>query len=197
MQMCYYFLKRTRLVSLIDLTELDIISMLIASVCHDLGHDGYTNGYHVNTISRRAIDCNDISAQESFHASELFRLLSKPECQFMDQMSRQEYMHFRKRVVSMILATDMAHHNEKVSTMKQVLLHHEFKDKDAVMEWITDGQEPDSEDYNIKKFKNQQVIMDLLVHAADISQQCRTFEVARVWTYLLFVEFFDQGDLEK
>ena len=39
--------------------------------------------------------------------------------------------------------------------------------------------------------------MDLVVHSADISQQCRTFDVAHEWTYLLFDEFFKQGDLEK
>ena len=39
--------------------------------------------------------------------------------------------------------------------------------------------------------------MDLVVHAADISQQCRTFDLAHDWTYLLFAEFFKQGDLEK
>ena len=35
------------------------------------------------------------------------------------------------------------------------------------------------------------------MHACDISQGCRSFEVVHEWTYLLFDEFFDQGDLEK
>lgn len=67
------------------------------------------------------------------------------------------------------------------------------------MEWITEGESMDekSEEYNLKKFKNQQIIMDLLIHSADISQQCRPFEIVKEWTYLLFEEFFDQGDLEK
>ena len=39
--------------------------------------------------------------------------------------------------------------------------------------------------------------MDLIVHACDISQQCRPFEVVEEWTYLLFEEFFEQGDMEK
>lgn len=109
-----------------DLSELDILSMLIAGVCHDLGHDGFTNGYHVNTISSRAIDSNDISAQESYHASELYRIISQSEYEFIDQFSRQEKMHFRKRVVSLILATDMAHHNAKQAQMKQVIQNHDM-----------------------------------------------------------------------
>ena len=35
------------------------------------------------------------------------------------------------------------------------------------------------------------------MHAADVSTQTRPFEVAREWTYLLFEEFFHQGDVEK
>lgn len=38
--------------------------------------------------------------------------------------------------------------------------------------------------------------MDFMMHSADISYQCKPFEVVKEWTYLLFEEFFDQGDLE-
>lgn len=61
MHMCYYFLKQTRMIHTLDLTELDTLAFIVSAVCHDLGHDGYTNGYHVNTISPRAIDSNDVA----------------------------------------------------------------------------------------------------------------------------------------
>ena len=35
------------------------------------------------------------------------------------------------------------------------------------------------------------------MHAADVSTQVRPFKVALTWTWLLFEEFFEQGDLEK
>ena len=41
------------------------------------------------------------------------------------------------------------------------------------MDWITEGEETageKSEDYNLKKFKNQQIILDIMMHSADISQ---------------------------
>lgn len=77
MHMCYLFMKQTRVVTTLEMTELDMLAILIAATCHDLGHDGYTNTYHVNTISRRAIDSNDNASQETYHASELFRILNK------------------------------------------------------------------------------------------------------------------------
>jgi len=39
--------------------------------------------------------------------------------------------------------------------------------------------------------------MEQALHSCDVSQQTRSFEVAREWTYLLFEEFFAQGDIEK
>ena len=59
----------------LKLEDLDCFSFLMSALCHDLGHDGYTNSYHVNTISNRAINSNDISVQEFFHVSEMFRLI--------------------------------------------------------------------------------------------------------------------------
>jgi|APSaa5957512535_1039671.scaffolds.fasta_scaffold132458_1 cAMP-specific phosphodiesterase 4 len=35
------------------------------------------------------------------------------------------------------------------------------------------------------------------MHSCDVSQSSRPFEIVKEWTYLLFEEFFDQGDLEK
>ena len=39
--------------------------------------------------------------------------------------------------------------------------------------------------------------MELAIHACDLSTPCRSFEVVHEWTYLLFQEFFKQGDKEK
>ena len=40
--------------------------------------------------------------------------------------------------------------------------------------------------------------MDMVIHAADCSVPCMpNFDYVRKWTYLLFDEFFEQGDMEK
>jgi hypothetical protein len=59
--MMFVFLKQGGLLSLADLDELDVLSMLIGSVCHDFAHDGLNNAYHVNATSERAIRYNDVS----------------------------------------------------------------------------------------------------------------------------------------
>ena len=48
-----------KMVETIKLNRLDCLSFIIASASHDLGHDGFNNGYHVNAMTCRAIDSND------------------------------------------------------------------------------------------------------------------------------------------
>ena len=59
--MAHIFLVQGRLTTLIELEHIDVLAFLIAAVCHDFAHDGFTNGYHVNAISDRAVRYNDIS----------------------------------------------------------------------------------------------------------------------------------------
>jgi len=61
MQAGYFMLTTCGLRQTLKLSKLDCLSFVMAAVCHDLGHDGYTNTYHVNAITRRAIDCNDVA----------------------------------------------------------------------------------------------------------------------------------------
>jgi hypothetical protein len=39
--------------------------------------------------------------------------------------------------------------------------------------------------------------LDFLLHACDLSTPTRNFDTLKKWTYLLFEEFFQQGDAEK
>lgn len=54
-----YFLKECHLESIINLNKLDCLSMMVASLCHDIGHDGFTNSFHSNMMTSRAIEAND------------------------------------------------------------------------------------------------------------------------------------------
>jgi hypothetical protein len=119
--MANLFLTQGKLVELAELNSIDIISFLIAAVCHDLGHDGYTNGYHVNAFTDRAIRSNDISVQESYHVAETFAIIKRDETNFLEQLSRDEFKVFRKRVIGCILATDMANHASELSALKSLV----------------------------------------------------------------------------
>ncbi len=52
-----------------------------------------------------------------------FRLLRKPENNFLSHMPPSEYALFRGTVVSLVLATDMKQHLAHVSTLKTRTAH--------------------------------------------------------------------------
>jgi hypothetical protein len=69
------FLTQGKMIQLLELNQIDILSFLLAGICHDLGHDGFTNGYHINALTDRAIRYSDISVQENYHAAETFFIM--------------------------------------------------------------------------------------------------------------------------
>lgn len=95
-----------------------MLSFVVAAACHDYMHDGYTNSYHVNKMTTRAIDYHDESVQENFHAAKSIRELLKPENNFLEGYSKDELKMFRKRHVSLILATDPAKHVDDLTAFK-------------------------------------------------------------------------------
>ena len=48
LQMSYLFLTQGNVLMFAQLSELDALSLCMSAICHDFGHDGFTNAYHVN-----------------------------------------------------------------------------------------------------------------------------------------------------
>ena len=125
------------------LKKLDCLSLIVAAVCHDLGHDGFNNSYHVNAVTRRAIDSNDGAVQEAYHAAELFRIISQDRWNFTEKFSKDEFLVFRKRVTGLILSTDMARHVSDLSTLNALINDNAIKDGqnlDKLIEGVEDKE---------------------------------------------------------
>ena len=68
---------------MLNLSQLDELSFLISAACHDLGHDGFNNSWHINAMTDRAIDSNEGSVQEFYHTAEFFRILADDDVNFL------------------------------------------------------------------------------------------------------------------
>lgn len=84
----------------------------------------------------------------------------------------------------------MARHVSDLARFKSIVEKNEIKQGENATNLI-DKSNP------TKEFDSKQQLLEICVHAADVSTQTRPFDVAHEWTYLLFNEFFTQGDLEK
>eukprot|EP01103_Thecamoeba_quadrilineata_P019477 TRINITY_DN7906_c0_g1_i1.p1 TRINITY_DN7906_c0_g1~~TRINITY_DN7906_c0_g1_i1.p1 ORF type:complete len:579 (+),score=102.78 TRINITY_DN7906_c0_g1_i1:51-1787(+) len=159
------------------LTALDIFALLIASLCHDIHHPGKNNAFLVETNSELAVDFNDKSVLENFHASSAFNLLMKKDYNILVNLSKQEWKLFRKIMIHLILQTDMAEHVPFCTRFKQRLdLKEDFKQSDE---------------------QDRLLIMTMLLKCADVSNISKPWEYSKKWADRVTQEFFEQGDCEK
>ena len=165
-------------------TVLDLLSIFIAALGHDLGHPGLTNNFHVNASTELAITYNDSSCLENFHCCKLFTILKKDETNIFEKLTVNDYKDIRKRMISEILATDMFYH-KKVMSMIQSQLPQIKNDKFE----FTDDKD------TMKK--EQQSLLDFFIHSADLAHNTKLFNISLKWVELLSEEFWLQGDKEK
>lgn len=146
--------------------------------------------FHVNDKSPIAITYNDSAVLESFHVAESFKVLMKEENNLLCQLQPEEWRLVRRRMIDCILSTDMANHAKHLGTLKNKLETFEIKAGKNVDKMIF----PDNV---AKTYENQQIILGMCIHTADVSNPAKPEKINKVWVDLVFVEFFNQGDVEK
>ena len=188
----FIYILNSNLEEICETSVLDLLGLVVSATGHDLGHPGYNNNFHVNSNSELALTYNDISCLENFHTSTLFRILRKDENNIFENMDVNDYKQIRKRMVNQILATDMINHamvlscvNAKISEWK---INNNSKEKKKFV--FLSGVEK-------TKFDEQQMMLNYLIHAADLGHNTQKFDISIHWVELLTQEFWNQGDKEK
>ena len=184
---CCYFLN-SNIEEICETNVLDLLGMMVSAMGHDLGHPGLNNNFHINDNSDLAITYNDVSVLENFHSSFLFKILRKEENNIIEKFSTQNYKTLRKRMISQILATDMANHGEVISSIRSKI--NTWKETGQSRFILLSGNEK-------TKFSEQQSLLNYIIHMADLGHNCKKFDISLEWVRLLSMEFWDQGDKEK
>ena len=203
MQTLFVMIEKGQLDINIQLKPIDTFSLLIAAICHDYKHPWLTNNFQINDKSVIALSYNgkyiflkiinfiDSSVLENYHVAEAFKtIVLKEENNIFEYFSPEEYRVARRRVIACILATDMSNHTRLNSSLKDKLETFNIKQGKHLDRLIFD-------DDISKTFDNQQSVLNVAIHCADVSNPAKQFDVYTQWVDLLFKEFFAQGDLEK
>jgi GAF domain-containing protein len=158
------------------LTPLEILSICVAALCHDAGHQGLNNVYNVKAETPLGILFKDQSVMEVFHCSVAIQVISQEETNIFHALAEADIKRVWKWIIHLILATDMAHHFKLVKYANDVL---------------------DAGPINLANEGHRLMAMTMLMKVADVSNVSRPFEIAQEWCNLLYEEFWRQGDMER
>jgi len=175
------------------LSDVDAYALLVAALCHDVGHPGRTNPFLVETTDELALRYNDRSPLENMHCAKLFEICRDAKANVFKHLSRDAYKHARGVCIMAILHTDNAQHFEMVKEFKRVY---------EVAADICDRQARDPEvpsDQYVQEVlcNHVQLWHKAFVHLADIANPLKPFEIYKAWAARVMDEFFAQGDEEK
>jgi hypothetical protein len=184
------------------LSELEQFALLVAGISHDFGHPGVNNGFLSETGHELALKYNDRSPLENLHCSRLYSVVADEEANVFGKLTREQYKEVRKHCVETILHTDMMSHQSIVKDLQMTFqMNSEAFTGNKRSSTVTDLNSPDGDRAAELEVFNQHntkvMIMNNMLHSADVSNPCRTWETASSWGFKVIEEFFAQGDEER
>ncbi|RHZ06680.1 hypothetical protein DYB26_010595, partial [Aphanomyces astaci] len=151
------------------LTGLDIFALMIAALCHDVDHPGNNNDFEVKCVSSIALTHNDDAVLERHHCRVTFLILNTPSTNILEKVAPDAFRSIRRTIIRCIMATDMANHFTQCKVLENMSRH---QLQDAV---------------------NRMVVMELIVHASDLSAQALPYKLAFKWGDRALDEFQNQA----
>ena len=161
-----------------DLSDLEVLACLIASITHDYMHPGVSNNYLMRTKHELSQIYNDRSSLENMHLSASFRELAKPENNILASLSTPQHDTLRKLVIEMVLATDLSQHFEVVGHFKNALprlLTSTDKTTDA----------------------GKLMLMKMCLKCSDIAHSAKALELHTKWSLRIIEEFYRSGTCHR
>jgi len=152
---------------------------VLAALMHDFEHEGVTNDFHNKTLTERSVTYNNRSVNEQHHVAAAFRLLMKPEMNFLSSMNTSHFQHLRSLVVELVLATDMALNNEILASFAESV------------------KATDASGFTPATAEEAQLVLKMALKCADVGHLALDWPGHLRWVQRLEEEFFLQGDREK
>lgn len=107
------------------MTDLEILGLLVACLCHDLDHRGTNNAFQTKTESPLAI-LYSTSTMEHHHFDQCVMILNSDSNNIFQSLSMEDYRRVMKVVESAILSTDLAMYFKKRNRFMEVIDEGEF-----------------------------------------------------------------------
>jgi hypothetical protein len=174
------------------LTELEQYCLLIAAIGHDIGHPGVNNGFLSEVGHELALQYNDLSPLENMHVSKLYGIVVNEETNVFNMLTKEQYKEVRKLCIETILHTDMMGHTAMVKELTMMFQMH----SELFSEGGTVNMTPEVVEVLIQP-DNKLLIMENILHSADVSNPARGWEVTRAWADCVLNEFLPKGTRKR
>ncbi|XP_040274201.1 cGMP-specific 3',5'-cyclic phosphodiesterase [Bufo bufo] len=157
------------------LSDLEILSLMIATLSHDLDHRGVNNSFIQRSEHPLAqLYCHSI--MENHHFDQCLMILNSQGNQILSGLSVQDYKSVLKMIKQAILATDLALYIKRRGDFFDLVKKKNFR-------W----------DHSAQK----DLFLAMLMTACDLSAITKPWPVQQRIAELVATEFYDQGDKER
>uniref|UniRef100_A0A7N6F7V7 Phosphodiesterase n=1 Tax=Anabas testudineus TaxID=64144 RepID=A0A7N6F7V7_ANATE len=172
-QCMFALLKSGRLQN--NLSDLEVLALMIATLSHDLDHRGVNNSYIQRSDHPLAqLYCH--STMEHHHFDQCLMILNSPANQILSGLSLDEYKTTLKMIERAILATDLALYMKRRGEFFELTKNNQFVWEDE---------------------QHKDLLRSMLMTACDISAITKPWPVQKRIAELVATEFFEQGDKER
>ena len=197
----------------LNMTQLEMFSLLVAALVHDMDHPGVTNAYLIATRDPLAMTYNDESVLENLHLERFFSLCQNNEdANILSGFDDDTYRRVRRSIIACVLHTDMAHHFKLVSRLNEIVALTKTNTtiitgspiKQNIMCGGGGNQDTDATSISaaaaaasFKTDEERQLMMNIILHCADISNAVKPNALYVKWASRVLEEFFNQGYRER
>ncbi|XP_065180599.1 uncharacterized protein LOC135811308 isoform X2 [Sycon ciliatum] len=175
---CFYLWKKTD--HLKPLTDLEVLALFVACLCHDIDHRGTTNNFQQTAGSALAsLYFSQGSVMERHHFAQTMCILSDKRCNIFSELSEKDCQAVTDLIYEIILDTDISRH---LAVRKKPILQ------------LAEGGATAVESENAS---HRSLLLALAVSASDLNSGTKNWLDAQYYAERLYAEFFNQGEMER
>ncbi|XP_056644945.1 cAMP and cAMP-inhibited cGMP 3',5'-cyclic phosphodiesterase 10A-like [Diorhabda sublineata] len=152
---------------------IEVKSLLIAALCHDLDHGGFTNNF-LQLTDDTLSQLYDESILEHYHYRVAMTILKG--LRIYNNISKADFNCISKELKEAILATDLASY---------------FKFRVKLLQLVNDNV------FDFSNSRHRTLMKAIMMTSSDLSGNCKPFLVSKTICDNIYKEFYNQGDLEK
>ena len=173
-------------------------ALFVGAAIHDFKHPGFNNNYFIRMEEDLALRYNNVAPLENMHLYEAFKLMKSDNEAYdiFSGFSSEMYLYCKDLIIGAVLSTDVRYHNDVIDKAKRAFFLDKEEMKTAKLKQLQSQTTQDIAEQAKSRKEDIGVLVNLMVHCADISNPTKKIDVYRKWIGFVFEEFGNQGRKE-